>query len=496
MERMISVNGIDLCVETYGRDGDPAIVLMAGSNSSMDGWDPAFCERLAAGPRFVVRYDYRDTGRSTSYPPGEPDYSGLDLARDVIGLLDVFGIDRAHLVGISMGGGLAQLTALEFADRVASLTLIATSSEGPGGGDLPPSDPALSAYFAGIQLPDWADHDAVVEFIVDAERHLEGPEHFDERAVRAFAERTVARTNDLAASQTNHLAARDAGVEPIRPRLKDIAVPTLVIHGSVDPLFPLPHGQALAAEIPDATLLVLDGVGHQTPPPSSWDTVVPAILRLSSGGWPQQADRLAALSIAAGDPTGWFDQLYAGAAAGEVNMPWDRGGPNQTLVDWLAGRDGSGRRAVVVGCGLGMEAGYAQQLGYRTTAFDISPTAVKLAQERNPDVDFHVADLFELPPEWSQAFDLVIEMFTVQALPRAYRERATRAVADLVAPGGTLYTHFAKLAEGDDPDDGPPWPLTRAELEAFADGPLEVVRIGELPDPPSWTYWQAEFRRP
>jgi SAM-dependent methyltransferase len=289
-------------------------------------------------------------------------------------------------------------------------------------------------------------------------------------------------------SAGNHVKAGDGGATPTRPRLSRIAVPTLVVHGTADPLFPLAHGQALAAEIPGAELLTLPGVGHQVPP-STWDTLLPAILRLSSGGWPEQADRLAALSIAAGDPTGWFDQLYGAASAGEVEMPWDRGVPNPLLVDWARGRDGAGRRAVVVGCGLGREAGYLASLGYATVGFDVSETVVKLARERVPGVDFQVADLFELPPGW--AFDLVVEIYTVQAMPRSHREAATRAVRELVAPGGTLFTLFARVDEPD--EDGPPWPLTRPEIEAFGTGGLETVHIGQTDDPPRWV---AEFRRP
>lgn len=487
-ERIVSVNGVELCIETYGDPGDPVIVLMAGASSSMDYWEPEFCRRLAAGPRFVLRYDTRDTGRSTHYPPGEPDYSGLDLAADVIALLDVLGVGSAHLVGISMGGGLAQLAALEFPDRVASLTLIATSSEGPGSADLPPPTPELRAYFGQLAPPDWADRDAVVEYMVDAERHLEGAAHFDEAAVRALAGQVVDRTADIEAAHTNHMRARDGGTAPVRPRLGTIGVPALVIHGTEDPLFPIAHGQALAREIPDATLLSLPGVGHQVPPPSTWDTVVPAILRLTSGGWPRQADRLAALSIAAGDPSGWFDQLYAGAVAGEVNMPWDRG-PNPLLVEWTGVRDGTGKRAVVVGCGLGADARHLAALGYDTVGFDVSETAVKLAAERNPGVEFGTADLLDLPAAWRGAYDLVVEIYTVQALPRTYRQQATAAVASLVAPGGTLFVVFARQQDGD-LDSGPPWPLTRAEIDAFGSGDLTAVRVEAVSD-----RWVAEFRR-
>jgi pimeloyl-ACP methyl ester carboxylesterase/SAM-dependent methyltransferase len=491
-ERMVRANGVELCVEAFGRAGDPVILLMGGAASSMDYWATEFCERLAAGLRYVVRYDTRDTGRSMHYPAGEPGYSGMDLAADAIGLLDVLGVDSAHLVGISMGGALAQLAALEFPDRVASLTLIATSSEGPGARDLPGITPELAAYYASLTPPDWADRAAVLDYMVAGEQALSGPEYFDEAAVRATAERVLDRTADIEASMGNHLRAGDGGAAPIRPRLGQIGVPTLVVHGTRDPLFPIEHGEALAREIPGAELLILDGVGHQAPPRATWDTVVPALLRHTSGGWPQQADRLAALSIAAGDPTGWFDQLYATAVAGEVAMPWDRRSPNPLLVDQV--RPGNGGRAVVVGSGLGFDAAYLAELGYATVGFDVSETAVKLARDRSPGVDFQVADLLDLPADWTAAFDLVVEIYTVQALPRRYRRAATEAIARLVAPGGVLLAIYVR-DDGSDPDEGPPWLLTREELDAYGSTGLTPVRVEELVDATDRDHWRAEFHR-
>jgi pimeloyl-ACP methyl ester carboxylesterase len=271
-ERMIDVDGVRLCAETFGAPGDPPVLLIMGNGASMLWWDEAFCAALAAGGRFVVRYDHRDTGRSTACPPGRPDYGGPDLVADAPRVLDGLRIARAHVVGASMGGALAQLVALDHADRVASLVLLSTSPAGPGG-DLPPVGDAYAAFLAGARV-DWSDPRSIVEHVVADVRALTGERPFDEARVRALVERDVARARSPASAQ-NHVLAE--GGPAWRDRLGSIAVPTLVIHGTADPLFPLGHGEALAREVPGARLLVLDGAGHVLHP-ADHDAVVAAIL--------------------------------------------------------------------------------------------------------------------------------------------------------------------------------------------------------------------------
>jgi pimeloyl-ACP methyl ester carboxylesterase len=283
---MVAANGVDLCVQTFGDPATPAILLIGGAASSMDWWPEELCERLARGPRLVIRYDLRDTGQSSSYEPGAPSYGQLDLVEDAVGLLDALGITRAHLVGISMGGGIAQGLALDHADRVASMTLLSTSPGGPGGPanpDLPPMSDTLALQFAHPPPePDWSDRAAVIDFIVEGQRPFRGSLPFDEQGLRALAATIVDRTATIASSMSNHWII-DGG-EPVRPRLGEIAAPTLVLHGTEDPLFPLAHGEALAREIPGARLLPLEGVGHEVPPPPVWDQVVEAILDHTAPG--------------------------------------------------------------------------------------------------------------------------------------------------------------------------------------------------------------------
>jgi len=282
---IVEVNGVGLCVDTAGDPADPAILLIAGLGSSMDWWEEEFCQRLASGlgeggGRFVIRYDHRDTGQSVSYPAGKPGYTGADLAADAVGILDALGRRSAQLAGISMGGALAQQVALAHPQRVGSLVLFSTSPAVPCGSELPPMSEELRAWFAA-EVPDWNERGAVIDYLTAYERHLEGPEYFDEPHVRALAGRIFDRTRDMAASMTNHALAAEGDLA--RGPLGAITVPVLVVHGTADPLFPFGHGEALARAIPRAQLLPLAGVGHQLPPRPFWPSVTTAMLTLMPG---------------------------------------------------------------------------------------------------------------------------------------------------------------------------------------------------------------------
>lgn len=264
-------------ISTFGSPKDPAVLLIAGSGSSMDWWEPEFCQSLAG--RFVIRYDHRDTGEAPSYPPGQPGYTGNELITDALAVLDEVGVAKAHVVGISMGGALAQVLALDHPTRVHSLTAIATSA-GPGDADLPRMTPELAATFEKMSEPDWTDDAAVVSYLVELQRAL-AAKPFDEAETRAIATIAVGRTKNNESSQKNHHATDDSG--PWRHRLPEITVPTLVLHGDEDPLFPLPHGEALAREIPGARLAVLPRTGHEFPR-RNYPLVVKEILALTAGG--------------------------------------------------------------------------------------------------------------------------------------------------------------------------------------------------------------------
>lgn len=275
-ETVVRVNDVDLCVEAFGDPSDPPILLVAGAAASMDMWEVDFCERLAAGQRFVIRYDLRDTGHSVTYEPGAAPYTFEDLVADAIGLLDAHGIERAHWVGMSMGSGICQLAVLDHPDRVATVTLIGSSPE-PGADDLPTMPGDVAAAFGALAEPDWSNRASVVDYIVEQSRISAARSvPFDDAEARAMVELMVARSANPQ-SANNHFEAA-GGVDDSRARLAKVTTPTLIVHGDEDPVFPLAHGSAMANEMPGAELLVLEATGHELPR-RIWDTLIPAILR-------------------------------------------------------------------------------------------------------------------------------------------------------------------------------------------------------------------------
>jgi pimeloyl-ACP methyl ester carboxylesterase len=276
---MIEANGVELCTESFGDPAEPPILLVMGIGGSMLWWEEGFCRMLAEGGRFVIRYDHRDTGRSVTYEPGRPEYTGADLVADAVGVLDAYRVTAAHMVGVSAGGAFAQLLALELPDRVLSLVLISTSPATPGQRGLPSATERYRRFLANATV-DWSDAESVIEYLVGYARVLAGEERpFDEAAARELVRRDVERAHNIASSENHALIAEgDAPSEP----LSSIAVPTLVIHGTADPMFPLEHGRALAEEIPGARLLPLEGAGHGVER-ADWETIAGAILAHTGG---------------------------------------------------------------------------------------------------------------------------------------------------------------------------------------------------------------------
>jgi pimeloyl-ACP methyl ester carboxylesterase len=272
---------VTLCVESFGDPARPTLLLVSGAAASMDWWDTELCTRLADGGRHVVRYDHRDTGESTTGEPGAPSYGGWQLGDDCAGLIEALGVGPVDLVGVSMGGGIAQMIALRHPGLVAGLTLIATTAVGGVDADLPGPSPRLRATFESPPAdPDWSDADSYADWAVAGAQTYAGTIPVDEPRVRAIAATIHGRSHDPAAANNHWLVVGSDDEDDGEPLdVRRITAPTLVMHGSEDPLFPLPHGRALADAVPGATWLELPGMGHEVPPQATWDLVVPALLR-------------------------------------------------------------------------------------------------------------------------------------------------------------------------------------------------------------------------
>jgi len=271
-EQQLLINGIELYTESFGNASHPAILLIMGAQSSMVWWEEAFCERLADTGHYVIRYDNRDVGRSTVYELGAPGYTFEDMADDAIHILDAYGIARAHIVGMSMGGLLTQIVALRHPERVLTATLLATSNFAP---DLPPMEEKVLHFFAIAGAIDWTSEQEVVEFTIGKWRILTGTKHpFDEDRVRQLAQEELRRSRRFD-SMNNH--GMVTGGEGYLQRTAEINIPTLVIHGTADPIIPYAHGVALANVIPGAALLTLEGTGHELHA-GDWERIIEEIV--------------------------------------------------------------------------------------------------------------------------------------------------------------------------------------------------------------------------
>jgi pimeloyl-ACP methyl ester carboxylesterase len=274
--KTIEESGPSLYSESFGSPANPPVLLIMGAMASGVWWPEDFCRQLAGRGRFVIRYDHRDTGRSTSYEPGRAAYATEDLADDALRVLDGYAIGAAHLVGMSLGGYLAQILALKSPTRVLSLTLIASERLAPADPAMPGIAPAVLEYHARAGGLDWSDRQAVVEYQVGGWRLLSGSAHpFDEAAIRALAVAAFDRSPNLLTS-FNHAGLGEA--DRWAGRLGEIGAPALVIHGTEDPVLPYAHGLALQAELPTAELLTLEGTGHELHR-ADWPTILPAIAR-------------------------------------------------------------------------------------------------------------------------------------------------------------------------------------------------------------------------
>lgn len=272
----VRVNDIELVYDTFGENSAPPLLLIMGLGGQMIAWDEEFCAQLAARGYWVIRFDNRDVGLSTKLDEaGVPDiftlvqaqaqseaaqapYTLRDMAGDAVGLLDALAVESAHVVGISMGGMIAQEMAIHHPSRVRTLTSIMSTTGNPA---LPP--PKLEALSV-LLTPFPTDRDGYIENSLQTWRVLSGPGFpLDQDLVRERAGRFFDRGLSLAGTARQMAAVVTSGSR--REALRSVAISTLVIHGDADPLVPVECGMDTADAIPGAELLIIEGMGHDLP---------------------------------------------------------------------------------------------------------------------------------------------------------------------------------------------------------------------------------------
>ena len=277
---LVREHGLLIATEAFGDPAHAPVLLIMGGGASMLWWPEELCERLAGRGRYVIRFDQRDTGRSTKVVAGDPPYTLDDLAADAVRVLDAYAIPVAHLVGMSLGAIIGQLVALQHPTRVLSLTAISSSPFGVDTSRLPRSSEAYRQHLATAEHVDWSDREQAIEYSLAESRLIAGTAHpFAEDATRAFYERDY----DRAGGYSTLANFEWRGGDKWRGRLHEMNAPLLVIHGTADPVYPIEHGIALADGVAGAKLVRLDGGGHELHR-DAWNSIIDAIVAHTAQG--------------------------------------------------------------------------------------------------------------------------------------------------------------------------------------------------------------------
>lgn len=264
MNKQVSFAQVSLNTESYGNPADSAILLIMGAATSMLWWETPFCRLLADQGFFVIRYDNRDTGKSTSYPPGKPEYTFEDLADDAIRVLDSYNLEKAVIMGMSMGGMLTQMIALRHPERVRGIVLLASMYFAAGAENLPYSSEEVNEFFASFGEKEPENERELSEYAISqwlVTSKSSRPKDLEH--IRAMIKLDIGRAANYA-SRVNHSYAQVTGDE--LGRIAEIQAPALIIHGTEDVVIPYIHGEMLARTIPDSVLYTLEGAGHELHP--------------------------------------------------------------------------------------------------------------------------------------------------------------------------------------------------------------------------------------
>ncbi len=275
----VAANGLQLEYETFGRPEHPAILLIMGLGAQLTLWPESFCRALANAGHYVIRYDNRDVGLSTKldalgkprvlrasvgYKLGMPiraAYTLDDMAEDAIGLLDALKIGRAHVIGASMGGMIAQLLGARYPQRVRSLVLIMTNR----GGRLA-KGPSIKVALRLLKRPATSDRDTLIDHSLATWKMVGSPGYqASNSSMRAMVAGHFDRAHDPAGVARQTLAILASGSR--KPLLGSITAPTLIVHGAIDPLIPVAAAYDLARLIPGSRLEIIPGMGHDLPAP-------------------------------------------------------------------------------------------------------------------------------------------------------------------------------------------------------------------------------------
>lgn len=289
----VTANGIQIEYETFGDKNDSPILLIIGIISQMIMWDDPLCEKLANAGHYVIRFDNRDVGLSTKFEDaGTPDimeafgnlmqgkpinapYTYTDMSNDAVGLMDALGIRKAHICGSSMGSGIAQTIAIEHPDRLLSLIPIFGSTGNP---KLPQAKPEA---IQSLMAPFPEEKEAFVERVMDTYRIFAGSRFsFDKEWHEDLARRSYDR--GFSAGCLNRHILAGLGINR-KPALANVKVPTLVIHGTEDPIMPVEGGKDTAEAIPNAELMLIEGMGHDLPKlGGAWDEITDRVIKFCS----------------------------------------------------------------------------------------------------------------------------------------------------------------------------------------------------------------------
>ncbi|MGX1752752.1 alpha/beta fold hydrolase [Sphingobacterium sp. NPDC055346] len=276
MDKIVQHQNISLFTQSFGNKRNPAVVLIAGATVSMLFWDSEFCQKLADKGVFVIRYDFRDTGQSTSVPEGEASYDIVDFAEDLVAIIDAYEIPAAHLVGISLGGMIAQIVAIKHPERVKSLCLFSTMPWGDSDIPVPEMDPMILEFHAKAAEIDWENEDKVIHYLLEGSHLMSGKKPLNVLRAENYLRESYRRAKNFR-SQFNH--ASIAGGMEYYNQLDKINVPVLVIHGTEDIICHFQNAISLMQKIKGQNLVVLEGTGHELHE-EDWNLIINSINNL------------------------------------------------------------------------------------------------------------------------------------------------------------------------------------------------------------------------